>query len=92
VAVGGLALYLSLLVTITFYLRKQIGMRAFRLIHLSSLVAFFGAALHGLMAGTDSPLPAARFLYFVTFISVVFLTAYWLIAARAQNLQRVRAR
>lgn len=85
VGLGGLALYLSLAATVTFYLRKRIGMRAFRLIHLGSFIAFGGAALHGLLAGTDSPLPAARLLYFGTFLSIVFLTAFWLLVGQRRN-------
>ena len=88
VGVGGIAFYLSLLVTITFYIRSRIGMRAFRVIHYTSLIAFFGAAVHGLMAGTDSPLPVAGLIYLVTILSVVFFTSYWLIAGLQQKRQQ----
>ncbi len=79
VGLGVISLYLTLLVTVTFYLRQRIGLRAFRLIHLLSLVAFLGAALHGLFSGTDAPLPALRLMYSFTFLSVVFMTTYWLV-------------
>lgn len=75
---GGVTLYIVLLVSITFYLKDKIGMRAFRAIHIASLLGFFGAALHGLTAGTDSVLPAVRLLYAGTTLSVVFMTVYWL--------------
>lgn len=88
VGIGSIALYLSLLVTVTFYLRKRIGMRAFRQIHLLSLIAYFGAALHGLFAGTDSPLPAAQLVYAATLLTVVFLTTYWLVAGWQQKRLR----
>ena len=86
VGIGILATYLMVLVTVTFYLRKRIGMRAFRLIHLSSLLAYLGATVHGVMAGTDSPLPAALWIYLGTFLVVVFLTAYWLIFGWLQKM------
>jgi sulfoxide reductase heme-binding subunit YedZ len=79
VGVGVLAFYLTLLVTVTFYLRSRIGTKTFRAIHILSLVAFLGAAVHGFFSGTDSPLLATQVLYAGTFLSVIFLTSYWLI-------------
>jgi sulfoxide reductase heme-binding subunit YedZ len=76
---GVITLYIVVLVSVTFYLKDKIGMRAFRAIHIVSLLGFFGAALHGLMAGTDSALPAVQTLYAGTTLSVVFLTVYWLV-------------
>jgi methionine sulfoxide reductase heme-binding subunit len=79
VGIGIIAFYLTLLVTVTFYLRKQIGKKAFRVIHYTSLVAYFAAVVHALMAGTDSSLTAMRLLYMSTSAVVVFLTVYWLV-------------
>lgn len=79
VGIGVIALYLSLLVTITFYLRTKLGMEAFRKIHYLSLVAYIGATLHGLYAGTDSVLPLANLLYKGTFLITLFLIVYWIV-------------
>ena len=79
VGLGIISFYLLFLVTATFYLRQQIGSKAFRSIHLLSLVAYLGATLHGLFAGTDSALPITNFLYAGTFLVVIFFTVYWLI-------------
>jgi predicted ferric reductase len=79
VGIGIIAFYLTLLVTVTFYLRKQISMKAFRIIHYTSLLAYFAAVIHALMSGTDSSLPALSLLYLVTSAVVVFLTVFWLI-------------
>jgi predicted ferric reductase len=78
VGIGIISFYLLLLVTLTFYLRSQIGGRAFRSIHLLSLLAYFGATLHGLFAGTDSALPLTKFLYAGSFLIVIFFMVYWL--------------
>ncbi|HSJ85647.1 MAG TPA: hypothetical protein VK909_00440, partial [Anaerolineales bacterium] len=78
VGLGIISFYIMLLVTFTFYLRQQIGVKAFRSIHLLSLVGYLGTTLHGLFAGTDSALPMTMFLYVGTFLVVVFLTMYWL--------------
>jgi predicted ferric reductase len=92
VGVGVIALYLSLLVTITFYLKAKIGMATFRKIHYLSLVAYLGATLHGLYAGTDSVLPIANLLYKGTFLITLFLVAYWIILLyfRKQEEQKLK--
>jgi predicted ferric reductase len=82
VGIGSLAFYLTLLVTVTFYLRKRIGMKSFRYIHYSSLLAYLGAVVHALFAGTDSSMPVTLILYSGTFLVVVFLLVYWLVAMR----------
>jgi methionine sulfoxide reductase heme-binding subunit len=87
---GVLTLYIVLLVSVTFYLKDKIGMRAFRAIHVLSLLAFFAAALHGLMAGTDSALPVVQVLYAGTTLSVVFLTVYWLFGRTLKPEQRAK--
>jgi predicted ferric reductase len=79
VGLGIISFYLLLLVTFTFYLRQKIGSKAFRSIHLLSLISYLGTTLHGLFAGTDSALPITMLIYAGTFLVIVFLTVYWLI-------------
>jgi len=79
VGIGVIAFYLTLVVTVTFYLRRYIGVRAFRLIHGLSMIAYLGATLHAIYAGTDSPLLTTQFLYKGSFLTIVFLSAYWLV-------------
>ena len=79
VGLGIISFYLLLLVTFTFYVRQRIGAKAFRAIHVFSLVSYLGTTLHGLFAGTDSALPITMLIYAGTFLVVVFLTIYWLI-------------
>ena len=69
----------------------------FRLIHLASYLAFAGAAVHGLLSGTDSPLASVQMMYFVTAMSVVFLTIYRILMGvfnrwRRPAVQRAGAR
>jgi sulfoxide reductase heme-binding subunit YedZ len=87
VGIGVIAFYLSLLVTITFYLKAKIGMSAFRKIHYLSLVSYVGATLHGLYAGTDSVLPIANLLYKGTFLVTLFLIVYWIILLYFRKLE-----
>lgn len=76
VGIGIIAFYLVLLVSVTFYVRGRIGHRAFKTIHYVSYLAYSSAVVHGLFAGTDSPLLATRSMYAVTALVVVFLTVY----------------
>jgi sulfoxide reductase heme-binding subunit YedZ len=92
VGLGTIGLYLTLLVSVTFYIRKWIGQKAFRMIHLLSYLAFSGAALHGLFAGTDAPLPTVQAMYIVTMLSVVFLTAYRIFMSAQAKRQRAALR
>jgi predicted ferric reductase len=87
VGVGVIGFYLMLLVTVTFYIRKQIGMRAFRIIHVLSLVGYLGATLHGIYSGTDSPLPTMQLIYKGTALVVIFLTVFWLVLLALQRLE-----
>jgi sulfoxide reductase heme-binding subunit YedZ len=82
VGIGSLAFYLTLLVTVTFYLRKRIGMKTFRTIHYTSLLAYLLAVVHALQSGTDSARPLFQVMYAGTFLVVVFLVVYWLVAMR----------
>ena len=89
VGIGIISFYLTILVTVTFYLRKKIGSSTFRAIHLLSLVSYMGATLHGLYAGTDSPLVTMQILYKGTALVVGFLTIYY-IALKIQHKTMVK--
>jgi predicted ferric reductase len=92
VGMGIVGFYLTLLVTVTFYLRKAIGMRAFRSIHTLSLLGYLGATLHGLFAGTDSALPVAKVLYGGTFLVIIFMTIYWLVMSKLNKRARAQVK
>jgi predicted ferric reductase len=54
VGVGQIAFYLTVVVAASFYFRKHIGYRAWRLLHYASFVVFLMITVHGVFAGTDS--------------------------------------
>jgi predicted ferric reductase len=82
VGLGIIGAYLSLLVTVTFYLRKRIGQKRFKAIHTLSIAGYLGVVLHAFFSGSDSSLMGVQLIYLSTFLVVVFLTAYWLINAK----------
>lgn len=79
---GTVALYLSLALIASFYVRKQIGRRAWRAFHYLAYVAFVLAMIHGIMAGSDSGLLPMRVVYLVTGASVLFATYYRVFTAK----------
>ena len=87
VGLGQLGFYLALPVTFSFYVRRAIGVRAWRLIHYLSFALFVLVVAHGLGAGTDSRAPAMLGLYLVTCCSTIFLATH-----RALGASRNRAR
>jgi predicted ferric reductase len=88
VGLGVIGAYLSLLVTVTFYLRKRIGQKRFKAIHTLSMAGYLGVVLHAFFSGSDSSLPAVQLIYLGTFLVIVFLTSYWLINARQMKKEK----
>ncbi|MBL8096506.1 MAG: ferric reductase-like transmembrane domain-containing protein [Anaerolineales bacterium] len=74
VGLGQIGFYLLALVGLSFYARKWMGPRLWRVVHYLSFGVFALALLHGIMAGTDTAAPAVAFMYWASGGSVVFLT------------------
>lgn len=66
VAFGIVSMWVLIIVTVSFYIRKRIGQKVWRAIHYGSFGAFVAAFVHGIMAGTDTGSPAALTLYGAT--------------------------
>jgi DMSO/TMAO reductase YedYZ heme-binding membrane subunit len=73
VAVGIVAMYLTVFVVVTSWLRKPIGPKWWRRTHLLAVPTFTLAMLHGIFAGSDTGRPAIWWMYVVTGLVVVFL-------------------
>jgi sulfoxide reductase heme-binding subunit YedZ len=76
VAVGVIAAWLFALVTASFWVRKRIGMRAWRRLHWLTFALFALATIHGVAAGTDTSQPWARGLYLGALGAVAAATAW----------------
>ncbi|MGD2043166.1 MAG: hypothetical protein PVJ28_05890 [Acidimicrobiia bacterium] len=63
VALGVVALYGLVVVVGSFYVKKHIGQKTWRLIHFASLGVFLASLLHGISAGTDTRAPLMLGLY-----------------------------
>jgi predicted ferric reductase len=92
VAAGQVSLYLMAVVVGSFYLRRRIGQRAWRVLHYVTFLAFIGATAHGIAAGTDSATPGAWWLYVGSTTAVVFLLAYRITLSVANRISPERPR
>jgi sulfoxide reductase heme-binding subunit YedZ len=76
VGIGQIAMGLTIVVLVSFYVRKRIGQKTWRRVHYLSFLAFVAATVHGLMAGTDSQSTWALAGYILATSIVVLLLAY----------------
>jgi hypothetical protein len=74
VGAGVTAAYLAIVISGSFYVRRWLGQRAWRLMHYGTFATFFLAMVHGLWAGTDSGSVGGVLLYGGTGALVLFLT------------------
>ncbi len=76
IGLGVIGMYLTVLVSVTFYLRGSIGRSAFRAIHYLSYASYALVTLHAWFAGTDTPLAATRMVYLAGFLVILFLSVF----------------
>ncbi len=81
VALGIVSLYLSVAVYASFWARRRLGQRTWRMLHYLAYLGFLMATLHGLLAGSDTQAPAMRLMYVVVTLLVLWLTWYRVIVA-----------
>lgn len=89
-ALGVLALYALLVVTVSSWARKWLSYGFWRVVHYLSLVGFVLLTLHGVLAGTDSATPWMIGVYVTSSVAVSALGL--LRAAQAIARSRRRAR
>jgi predicted ferric reductase len=70
---GVLALYLTALITASFYVRARIGQRTWRRLHAATFGLYVLATAHGLLAGSSSDMVWMQWLYLASGAAVLFL-------------------
>ena len=92
VGVGQIGFYIMLIVSLSFYVRKLIGQKTWRLIHFMSFFTYLMAFIHSLAAGTDTQLAWVQQYYWYTGGSLLFLLMYRitgsLLKAPARNVKK----
>jgi predicted ferric reductase len=81
---GIIGLYLIMLMTGSFYVRKIIGQKTWRALHYFTFLGYILALTHGLMTGTDSALLLVKLMYAGTGLGVLFLLFYRFATARVK--------
>jgi len=82
---GVIGLYMTVILTGSFYVRKRIGQKLWRKMHYLAFAGYALALLHGLMAGTDSATDGFRLMYLGTGFIVLFLTYFRLFTLKVKN-------
>lgn len=75
IGLGQVAWWGLLVVGLSFYARKQLGPRTWRLIHFASFTVFTLALVHGVMAGSDTADLWVRWAYATTGGAVLLASA-----------------
>jgi methionine sulfoxide reductase heme-binding subunit len=88
-ALGVLGLYLLLAILATSWLRRTLGARTGRAIHLTSYAAFVLLTLHGLFFGTDARTPWVLGVYGGACGMVLWLTAARIMLGRGRTRDRL---
>jgi DMSO/TMAO reductase YedYZ heme-binding membrane subunit len=91
VGLGQIGFYLLAIVGLSFYVRKRLSNRTWRLVHYLSFLTFALALLHGIFAGTDNAVPAVRVFYWVTGASLLFLLIYRVLVTKFAAKRSARA-
>ncbi|OJX39644.1 MAG: hypothetical protein BGO78_05140 [Chloroflexi bacterium 44-23] len=89
VGLGQIGFYLWIGVVGSFYVRKKIGNRTWRLLHYASFFLFAGSLLHGITSGTDSAELWMQVIYWFSGASTVFLVFYRVLMAAFGSKQKV---
>ena len=88
VGIGQLVFYAWAGIVLSFYIRKRIGTKTWRVVHYIGFLAFAGVLVHGVTSGTDSNTLWMSIIYWVSGASVLFLTFYRVLASGEAAAQR----
>jgi predicted ferric reductase len=88
VGLGQVSLYAWAIITASFYVRKRIGQKTWRLLHYVSFLAYLGALVHGLASGTDTGLGWVQAFYWLTGGSFLFLFTFRMINSLVEKIDK----
>ena len=77
---GQFGFYLWILLVLSFYMRKIIGKKTWRMLHFSSFLLFLVALIHGIGSGTDTSSAVMQLVYWASAGSMIFLALFRIIA------------
>jgi predicted ferric reductase len=86
VGIGQIGFYVWLIVNVSFYIRKLIGQKTWRVLHYLSFAMYIMGLVHGLFSGTDSPASWAQWYYWISGGSLLFLFVYRILNTATEKL------
>jgi predicted ferric reductase len=86
VGIGQIGFYVWLIVNVSFYIRKLIGQKTWRVLHYLSFAMYVMGLVHGLFSGTDSPASWAQWYYWISGGSLLFLLVYRILNTATEKL------
>jgi sulfoxide reductase heme-binding subunit YedZ len=85
-ALGILSFYVLIIIVLSSYLKRFIGQKIWRMIHMLSFVLFYVILYHGLRSGSDTQTWWAQLMYVSTGSAAAFLFLWrFLLAGPAEN-------
>lgn len=84
VGLGQIGFYLLGIVGLSFYARRWMGARLWRVVHYLSFGVFILALIHGIVSGTDTSSVGVAAMYWIATGSVVFLTLHRVLVSGGQ--------
>jgi len=88
VGLGQLSFYLWILLVVSFYLRKKIGSKSWRVIHYFSFSIFAFSLFHGVMSGSDAKTLWAQGIYWSTGLILLLMVFHRLIYSIAKTTKK----
>ena len=76
IGLGQVAFYVWVVAALSFYVRRWIGQKTWRLIHYANFATYIMGWLHGTFTGTDSGVPWVQWYYWISGGSLLVLLAY----------------
>jgi predicted ferric reductase len=82
--------YLMTALTLSFYITRWIGQKAWRYMHYASFLVMVGATIHAIWAGSDAQALVVRLSYFGVGLILVFVIFYRMLALRGNPARPAR--
>ncbi len=79
VGLGQLGFYLTAALVLSFYVRKNVGPKTWRVLHYLTFPVFGLVLVHGITSGTDTSALPVQVMYLATGAAIVFLIYYRLL-------------
>jgi predicted ferric reductase len=91
VAIGVVGMYGSIIAAGTFYVKRYLGHRTWRVLHYSTFLTFVLVLVHGVYAGTDTAEPWMQLSYLAAVLLMLFLVIFRILAAPLPKEERATA-